>query len=144
MTVNGISFQWPTIAAGSNDNWQAAGQVIPVSNGNGATTLAFLGSATNGPSSGTITVTYTDGTTQTFTIAFSDWTLNGGSASILPGDSVAAKMTYRNSSSGQQSRTTYLFSTSVSLTSGKTVQSVTLPGSVSQGAIHVLAVGAGS
>ncbi|MEO6888108.1 MAG: GH92 family glycosyl hydrolase [Ktedonobacteraceae bacterium] len=144
VTVNGISFQWPTIAAGSNDNWQAAGQVIPVSNGNGATTLAFLGSATNGPSSGTITVTYTDGTTQTFTIAFSDWTLNGGSASILPGDSVAARMTYRNSSSGQQSRTTYLFSTSVSLASGKTVQSVTLPGSVSQGTIHVLAVGAGS
>ncbi|MBA2391490.1 MAG: glycoside hydrolase family 92 protein [Ktedonobacteraceae bacterium] len=142
--VNGINFQWPTVAVGSNDNWLAAGQVIPVSNVNGATTLGFLGSANNGPSSGTITVTYTDGTTQTFTIAFSDWTLNAGSSQILSGDSVAAKMTYRNSPTGQQTHTTYLFYTSVSLSSGKTVQSVTLPGSVSQGVLHILAIGAGS
>jgi predicted alpha-1,2-mannosidase len=142
VTVNGISFQWPTVAAGSNDNWQAAGQVIPVS-GSGST-LAFLGAATSGPSSGTITVTYTDGSTQTFTLAFSDWTLNAGSSQILSGDSVACQMSYRNSSSGQQSHTTYVFYTSVTLASGKTIASVTLPTAVSQGTLHVFAVSVGS
>ena len=142
VSVNSISFQWPTVAAGSDDNWQATGQVVPL-NGSGST-LAFLGAATSGPSSGTITVMYTDESTQTFTIAFSDWTLNGGSSQVMSGDSVACKMTYRNGASGQQSRTTYVFYTSVTLASGKTVKSVTLPTSVSQGALHVFAVSVGS
>jgi predicted alpha-1,2-mannosidase len=141
VTVNGISFQWPAVAAGANDNWQVSGQVVPLS-GTGST-LAFLGSATNGPSSGTITVTYTDGSTQTFTLAFSDWTLNGGSSQIISGDSAACTMTYRNTPSGQQTRTTYVFYTSVTLASGKTVKSVTLPSSVNQGHLHVFAIGIG-
>jgi outer membrane protein assembly factor BamB len=140
--VNGISFQWPTVAAGSNDNWQAAGQVISIAGPTGGT-LGFLGSSTNGPSSGTATLTYSDNSTQTFTLAFSDWTLNGGSSQVLSGDSIAATMSYRNTPTGQQTgHTTYVFYTSVALTAGKTLASVTLPSSVSQGHLHVFAVSA--
>ena len=143
--VNGISFQWPTVAAGSDDNWQVAGQGIPVNGRSGATTLAFLGAATSGPSSGTIMVTYTDGSTQTFTLAFSDWTLNGGRSTILPGDSIAVQMSYRNTPTGQQTNhPTYVFLTSVTLAAGKTVKSINLPSSVSQGTMHVFAISTGA
>jgi hypothetical protein len=141
VTVKGVSFQWPLVAAGTNDNWKAAGQVIPI-NEPGATYVAFLGSATNGPSSGTGTLTYSDGSTQSFTLAFSDWTLNAGKSTVLSADAIAAKMSYRNTRSGtKQSETTYLFFTSVALAPGKTLQSVTLPTGANQGALHVFAVG---
>ncbi len=51
---------------------------MPVSPVSGAQTLAFLGSATNSNASGTATITYTDGSTQNFTLGMSDWTLGGG------------------------------------------------------------------
>ena len=143
VTVNGISFSWPTVAAGANDNWYANGQTITVPAKSGST-LAFLGSATGGPSSGTATITYTDGSTQTFTLAFSDWTLNADKSMVIAGDSTALKMTYRNGTAGQQrGHDTYMFSTSVGLQSGKTVKTVTLPGSVSQGVLHVFAISVG-
>ena len=67
-----------------------------------ATTLAFLGSATYGPTSGTATIIYTDSTTQTFTLAFSDWTLSGGSTAPIAGNMFAVKSAYRNTPSGKQ------------------------------------------
>ncbi len=134
---NGFVFTWPTIAVGQNDNWQAAGQTIQIST---TGTLAFLGSATNGPASGTATITYTDGTTQTFTLAFSDWTLNGGRSVILASDAYAATMTYRDGTAGKEAVSTYLFFTSVPLTAGKTTQSVTLPATVTAGQLHVIAI----
>ncbi|HEX4203226.1 MAG TPA: GH92 family glycosyl hydrolase, partial [Ktedonobacteraceae bacterium] len=76
--INGLNFPWPSVVKHSDDNWQVAesdhpamkvGQVIPLAETSGLTTLAFLGSSTNGPSSGTATITYTDGSTQTFTLS---------------------------------------------------------------------------
>ncbi len=142
-TSNGVSFIWSASYSVIPDNYQAAGQVIPVTPVAHATTLAFLGSATNGGttgSSGTATITYTDGTTQTFTLGFADWATS--SISSLPfGDQVAASMTYRNTPSGQQTINTYVFYLGISLQTGKTLQSVTLPTSVTQGAVHVFAIG---
>ena len=140
VTVNGTSFTWPNVASGFFNNYQAAGQVIPVASKSNATTLAFLGSATSGPSSGTATITYTDGTTQTFTLGFADW--NVSSTSSLPsGNSVAFTTSYRNAPAGKQTVNTYVFYTSTTIKSGKTVKSVTLPASVTQGHVHVLAIG---
>jgi hypothetical protein len=143
VAINGASFQWPTIAAGTKDNWQTANQDIALSATN-ANTLAFLGSATNGPSSGTATIHFGDGSSQTFTLGFSDWTLNGGKSQALAGTGVAAQMSYRNGASGKQSISTYVFFTSVPLPTDKTATSVTLPASVSQGHLHVFAVSAAS
>jgi hypothetical protein len=138
VTVNGTSFTWPNEVPGFFNNYQAAGQVVNVASKSNASTLAFLGSATSGPSSGTATITYSDGTTQTFTLSFADW--NVSSTSSLPsGNSVAFTMSYRNATARKQTVNTYVFYTSTPIKSGKTVKSVTLPTSVTQGQLHVFA-----
>jgi predicted alpha-1,2-mannosidase len=142
VTSAGSTFTWPNAAAGTPDNYLADGQTIKMS---GSGSIAFLGASTNGPSTGTATVTFTDGSTQSVPLAFSDWTLNGGTASVMSGNTVAATTTYRdNSSGGKETVTTDVFATSpVTLTAGKTIASVTLPGSANQGFIHVFAIAAG-
>jgi hypothetical protein len=147
VTSGGSSFTWPNVASAAlysakPDNYEAVGQTIAAS---GSGSIAFLGSATNGPSSGTATVTYTDGSTSSVTISFSDWTLNGGSASVQSGNTAAITTSYRNAASGTANQIkTYVFATTpVSLTSGKTVAGVTLPASANQGALHVFAIAFG-
>ncbi len=141
---NGVSFTWPSATAGSVNNYLAngSGQVLPVTAVNGATTLAFLGSASGGSSSGTATITYSDGSTQTFTLGFSDWTLGG--AGVDPpafGNQVVAVTGYRNTPAGPQSaHQPVVFYADVTLQAGKTVQSVTLPSAVTGGWLHVFAV----
>lgn len=141
VTVNGVTFTWPSSAAGQANNYQAQGQVIPYTSVTGATTLAFLGSAASGPSSGDALITYTDGSTQTLTLGFSDWTLGGGGQPPITGNTIAITCAYRNLQSGKDPTATYIFYTDVALQSGKTVASVTLPATVSQGSLHVFAIG---
>jgi outer membrane protein assembly factor BamB len=138
VAIGGYQFRWPTNAANTSDAWQASGQVIPVMSTSSG--LAFLGAAANGASFGAATITYTDGTAQTVNLAFSDWTLGGGGQQLLSGESVAATMSYRNTSSGPQQVATYVFFTSVALATGKSAQSVTLPAAVSGGSLNVFAV----
>jgi predicted alpha-1,2-mannosidase len=143
ISAAGAKFTWPNVAVGTPDNYLANGQTVPVS---GSGSISFLGSATNGPSSGTATVTFTDGTTQSVPLAFSDWTLNGGSATVLSSDTTAATLTYRNQAgAASQTINTYLFATDpVSLTAGKTVSSVRLPTNTTTGGLHVFAVATSS
>lgn len=141
VSVHGLQFQWPTNAATSADVWQASGQVIPLIN-NGRT-LGFLGAGPTGWAAGTAIVTYTDGSSQYVMLTFSDWTLDGGASQLVPGEYVAAKMPYHNTSAGSQQVATYVFFTSVSLTAGKTLQSVTLPTfATGGGALDIFAVSA--
>jgi hypothetical protein len=134
---SGVNFTWPNVAPGSVDNYQASGQILPVIPVSGATTLAFLGSSTNGSASGTATITYTDGTTQTFSLGFTDW----ANASTSFGNSIVATMSYRNCSCGKQNISVYIFYTEVAMQAGKTLKSVTLPSSVSGGQLHVFTIG---
>ncbi|MGN5381697.1 hypothetical protein ACQ4WX_45250 [Streptomyces lasalocidi] len=108
------------MAAGAADNYVANGQTVPVSGSGG---ISFLGAANNGPASGTATVTYTDGTTQSVPLAFSDWTLGAGSASPLADNTVAVTTSYRNQAgTSSDPTTTYVFATRpVALAAGKTV-----------------------
>ncbi len=138
ITSGGVQYDWPSAAAGQPDNLVAAGQVISVPPVAGATELGVMGSATNGPSSGTLTITYTDGSTQTATLGLSDWT--AGSPSF--GNGVAVSMPYRNSAGGSsQQLGTKVFTTNIALEAGKTVASVTLPDGANQGLLHVFALG---
>jgi hypothetical protein len=140
-SVDGFTF--PNVAAGVNDNTVAEGQKIDVT---AADTLGFLISASYGPASGTGTITYTDGSTQSYTLTAPDWF----STSPPSGGAVAVSSAYQN----RQGNTTYahtadIFSQTVSLTAGKTVASVTLPagGALTSGtpAMHVFAIsGTGS
>jgi hypothetical protein len=138
-----VTFTWPNVPAGTPDNYQATGQVIPVDQANNETILAFLGSATGGASSGTATITYTDGSMQTFTLAFSDWTLGAGKVQILASNQISYTTSYRNDPHvhrGEDLVKTYVFYTMVNIQSGKTVASVTLPATVTGGQMHVFAV----
>jgi hypothetical protein len=138
ITSSGVQYTWPGVAAGQPDNIIAAGQVIAVPPVAGATELGVMGSATNGPSSGTLTITYTDGTTQTATLGFTDWT--SGTPSF--GNGTAAAMSYRNSVGGtSQQIGTKVYTTSIALQPGKTVASVTLPNGANQGELHIFALG---
>jgi len=140
VVVNGVTFQWPAAAPGTADNVTAQGQTISVGAPTGGTTLAVLGAATNGPSTGTGTIIYSDGSTQSFTLGFSDWTLNGASAQPIAGNSVAATLPYRNGSGGKQTLQTDVFYTAITLQTGKAVTSVTLPTAANQGKLHVFAM----
>lgn len=97
------------------------------------TTLQLLATGIEGnQASKTVTVTYTDNSTSTFTQSFSDWcsALNGNgcvSTGGNTGESVAVAMPYRDSASGPDDRVFYLYHYSFALNTNKTVQSVTLP-----------------
>ncbi|HET9059551.1 MAG TPA: beta-1,3-glucanase family protein, partial [Acidimicrobiales bacterium] len=139
---DGFNFTWPNVAAGSPDNWQAAGQTVSVGLPAGSSQLGILGaagSASSSGSSGTATVNYSDGTSSTFTLLMPDWALGGGGDALPSGYTEAITSAYRNSSGGSQTLTMYVFATSVPINSAKTVTSVTLPSSVSSGNLHVFA-----
>jgi Carbohydrate binding module (family 6) len=138
ITSSGMTFTFPNVTAGTNDNTVAEGQTITMS---GSGTLGFLVSASYGPASGTGTITYTDGSTQSYTLNSPDWF----STSPPSGGAVAANSAYQN----RQGNTTYahtadIFSETVALTAGKTVASVTLPpgGALTAGtpAMHIFAI----
>lgn len=141
--VNGISYTWPNVPVATDDNVAAFGQTIDLPNAQaGASQLTFLGSATNGPSQGTITITYTDGTTATASLGFSDWTLGAGGESPSYGNVIATQTSYRNSGSGTPDQVvTYVFASApIQLDTSKQVASITLPQSVNQGTLHVFAI----
>ncbi|HEV2633995.1 MAG TPA: lectin [Actinocrinis sp.] len=143
VTSDGVTYTWPSAAAGTLDNIEAAGQSIAEPNIAGATKIGLLGSATNAGSTGatgTLTVKYTDGTTQQIPVTFGDWTLGGGGFGAPSSDLTVATATYRNAGGTSQTLNTYVFSTDAALTSGKTVASITLP-TASGGDLHIFAVG---
>ena len=81
---------------------------------------------------------FEDGTTQSATLGFTDWT--SGSASF--GDGTAASMPYRNSAGGSSQQIgTKVFTTNIPLQPGNTVASVTLPSRANQGLLHIFALG---
>jgi hypothetical protein len=87
--------------------------------------LWLLGSAVEGNQMAQpLTVTYTDGTTETLSQNFSDWFQPQGFA----GESRAVRMAYRNTViGGKDPRPFYVYSYGFPLDHNKTVQSVTLP-----------------
>jgi predicted alpha-1,2-mannosidase len=147
VTVDGVMHSWPNVPIGESDNVEAGGQTVDLAGARaGATRLTLLGTGTNGKASGTLTITYTDGSTQTADVGFSDWAL-GGSANLPVSfdNRVVARMPYRNSVSGTpQQLPVYLFATApITLQPGKQVRSVTLPSNVQGGALHVFSIAVG-
>jgi beta-glucosidase len=139
---DGTTFTWPDVAPGRPDNVVAGGQTIAVS-GTGAT-LGLVGAANNGTASGTATVIYADGSTQTFDVSFSDWWAN----SAAQGSDILTTAAYLNSSGGPNLRNVSLYYAAVPLDPAKAVKYVTLPdvsrGPVSGLAMHIFTVVIGS
>jgi alpha-galactosidase len=140
-TVNhaGLAFPWPDVASGVPDNVLAGGQSLRVS-GTGST-LGFLATTTYGPATGTGSLTYTDGTTQTFSMTVPDWY-----AAPPSGSDPAITMTYRNRAGNtQQAHSINVYYVGVPLQQGKTLSGLVLPdisqsATSGQPAMHIFSI----
>ena len=145
ISANGFDFTWPDVAPGAPDNIVVGGgdQVLDVSKTSaGATKLSLLGSASDGDTTGTVTLTYTDGTTQQADIGFSDWTLGGGGDTPSFGNVIAVHTAYRDVMGGTTDPvgTDVFATTPIDLQAGKQLKSVTLPATTQGGDMHVFGV----
>ena len=111
-------------AAGTNNIVAARGNVIALPPRK-FSSLWFLGAAIDGAQRAqTFKVTYSDGTTQTWSQNLSDWFAPQSN----PGESRALKMDYRNMANGaRDARSFSLYAYGFALDGTKSVQSVTLP-----------------
>jgi lysophospholipase L1-like esterase len=137
LTLNATPLQWPDVAAGAPDNIVADGQTVPVHQFGDA--LTFVVASTAGATSGTGTITYVGGSTQTYTLSNGDWYTG-------PSDTMAVQLPNWNTPTGTQSAAVKLTADTVSLDSAKPVASVTLPTisaapSSTVASLHVFAIG---
>jgi hypothetical protein len=136
-----VTFPWPASTTSALDEIVAVGQTIALTATQPGGHLAWLGSASDGPSSGSATVHCTDSSQDaTFTLGFSDWTLGGGGGSLQFGNQTAVTTSYRNAGTQKQNIATYVFYASTAVPAGCTPVSVTLPPFISAGRMHVFAV----
>ncbi|MGP3947666.1 GH92 family glycosyl hydrolase [Streptomyces sp. 7N604] len=139
-TIGGLDFTWPGSPAGRPDNASADGQTIELPGA--ATALSFVGSAVNGNQPAEAKVTYTDGSSGTASVSFTDWTVGGGSGTVQYGNLTVARTPYRNVSGGDKDVIdAYVFATApFKAPDGKTIKSVTLPDNEN---LHVFTVAVG-
>jgi predicted alpha-1,2-mannosidase len=141
-----LSFTLPVVPAGQPDNATGNGQTIALNLPADAKTISFIGTGTEGNQNTTGTATFSDGSTASVPIQFSDWTL-GGNANGTPlyGNIVVAKSAYRLNGTAKDGAVPFVFATApYQIPAGKTLVSVTLPAQTgdpgSVGRIHVFAV----
>lgn len=119
---NGVNFQ----LGGPNqaDCVPGLGQTIAVPQG-AYTQLSLAGAAVNGSQQNQrLTLTFTDGSTVTWTQSFSDW----GSPQKYGHEAIISTQYYRDTASGgSQQFTNYVYGYSYTIPSGKTLASITLP-----------------
>ncbi|MWA07735.1 hypothetical protein E5671_00560 [Streptomyces sp. BA2] len=116
---SGMRFTFPDVPVGASDNTVAQGQTISLSGT--ADKLGFLLSASNGAATGTGTITYTDGSAQSYTLSSPDWL-----STTPPSDGALAISTDRRNGP-ETSYPTSIFSQTVALTPGKSLASLALP-----------------
>ncbi len=134
ITVQGILYEFPANASGTNDNIIASGQTIPLTAGHYRQAF-FLMSASWGPASGTVTIRYTDGSTTTTNLIVADW---------IKGSISGLSTAYRYSPYGIDHNAAYIYVFSIMLDSTRTTSDLILPqsqsGPYSDGHIHVFAL----
>jgi hypothetical protein len=120
LTYQGLNF--PLGAANTLD--AVTGQTVSVTAGQYGQ-LYLLGAAVNGSQlNQTIVVTYSDGSSSTFTESLSDWAI----PKSYPGEALVARTATRVTPNGQTQTGTYcVYGYAFALNSGKTVTSVKLP-----------------
>ena len=134
VTHNGLTYTWPDTTPGTPDNINATGQTIALT-GSG-TKLGFLATGT-GDTSGTGTITYTDGTTQTYTLTINDWTRT----TPATGTDILTTLPHRNASRGGSTNTPVnIYGATVNLQAGKTPAYLTLPDAAG---MHIFATATG-
>jgi hypothetical protein len=120
ITWNGSTFTMGAAGVADGDSWNAI--TLPAGNYALINMLA-TGIDGNQPNQ-TFTVTYTDGSTTTYTQSLSDWLAPQNYA----GESIALSMPYRLIASGAtQTQATYLYGYSFAINSAKKVASLAVP-----------------
>ncbi|MFE3853009.1 GH92 family glycosyl hydrolase [Streptomyces griseorubiginosus] len=139
-TVAGLSFTWPNSPNGRPDNAKGSGQTVQLADP--VSRLSFVGSAVNGDQRTEATVTYTDGSTGTVELAFTDWTVGGGGGTVQYGNEVVARAAYRNVEGADRDPVaTYVFATKpFTAPDGKRIASVRLPDNTD---LHVFTLATG-
>ena len=132
LTAGGTTFDFGP--AGASDAVSAAGQSIALPAGN-ASALELLATGVNGGQPNqTFIVTYTDGTTATFTQSISDWAIPQGYA----GETTVLTTAYRDTSGGtEQAGQFNVYEYTLALDPTKVVGSLTLPNDAN---VEVLAI----
>ncbi|MEV1026271.1 hypothetical protein [Streptomyces sp. NPDC050264] len=139
--VSGTTFVWPGPPDTRPDNVTASGQKLDIAaDARDAKRLLFVGSATNGDTQGSATVTFTDGATAQADLSFGDWTKPGGGSDPVLGNTVVAKTEHRNSPGGKGDPAYVFASKPYEVPEGKRIAAVTLP---EEGNLHVFSVGLG-
>jgi beta-glucosidase len=139
ITHDGLTFEWPAAAPGTPDNALASGQsVVLVSSGE---RLGVLGASAYGTASGTATVTFADGSTESFPLTLADW----WSPTAAPGTGIVGTFGYLNTAAGRHNQTVHLYVASVALPPGKVPQYLTLPDisarvAAGQPTMHIFAI----
>ena len=139
VTVDATTLRWPNVPAGTPDSVLAEGQTILTPASSTATQLTLVGASSAagalgrsaGDDSGTGTIEYTDGTTQSYRLTFDDWFKPPDSSS----NTTVATAAYVNDSkrvsnhgvAGRRDHKARVFAVSIHLIPGKTISSVTLP-----------------
>jgi hypothetical protein len=120
----------------------AAGQTINVPAGS-FDWLYLAGAGANGNQlSQPFTLNFTDGSTETWTQSFTDWTNNGNSQypTMLAGETVIREQSYRINQLGNNVvASTYTYGYTHHIPSGKTLASLTLPKNGNLGILSVVA-----
>lgn len=137
-TVSGttLTYAAPAATAGAPDNVRANGQTLSVPDAYRQTrSLSLIGSANNGDAGGTLTMTFTDGTTRTDSAVLSDWC----TPNPAPGNILVAKGGQRGNRTGAPENIGCgLYATApIAVPEGKTLASITLPVATR---MHVFAV----
>ncbi len=133
LTARGVRFSWPRYGASRFDNIRTQGQTVSVTGA--GRVLGFLGAATLGTQAGTITIHYSDGSSQSAVLSFADWRANNAAG----GGTVVATVPW-NLIRGAGQHQVSVYSATVPLQPGKTVTSVTLPVNID---MHVFAIAEG-
>ncbi|MBB5082761.1 GH92 family glycosyl hydrolase [Nonomuraea endophytica] len=134
-----FEFTWPDRKPGEWDHLRVGSGPVEVKAPAGASKVAFLGSATFGYPEVDVTITYTDGTTGSGKLGFSDWILNFSSAQPQHGNEIVARLPNRlfGGSWAFQPIPSYLFAAQpIALDPSKQVRSLTF-GPVPEGAMHL-------
>jgi lysophospholipase L1-like esterase len=138
VTVGGTRLTMPDTAPGAPDNVVADGQRIAL-HGTGSA-LTFLVTGTAADASGTGTISYTDGSRQSYRLDAPDW-YSG------PSDAMAVLTPRRDTPAGPTALNVKLYAVSVPLDARKRPAAVTLPtvvpaaGSTSAPELHVFSLG---
>ncbi len=146
VTIDGVTVTWPDAPAGTPDNVVTGGQTILVNEKGRA--MVVLGAGTWAPNNYTATgvITYTDGSTQSYTLTFNDWAASTASTNSQV---VTTSPSNVEPGSGASSRSVHVYADEIVLSRRKTVRSITLPNvddgivGTPQVALHVFALGVG-